>query len=659
MRRKKIWNFWPLMFLIALLMFIMALISLFFNPLVFAFEGVATLMVLVIIFISMRNVQRDVQNILSKTARGLDSANKESLDAFPLPVAVSSKAGELVWYNERFRESVLSGRDLYGQPLRSVASGLNIEHFTTPGASVDLTVGSRKYTVYGGVAERGSLYVLYWVDNTELKDLAYEYNESRPAVAIIMIDNYDDLMQNAREGEKADVVSAIEKHLLQWVSETTGFLRHSDRDKYIFIFEERHYRKIVADRFNILDRVRQVTAGDRMPATLSIGVGHSGNSLAEDEEMARQALDMALGRGGDQAAVKTRDGYEFYGGVSKAVEKRTKVKTRIIASALAELIDGSDNVLIMGHRQSDLDVLGACIGLYKAVESRGGMARIAIHRQTSMASHVIEKLEREAYPDAFMEPEEALQLVTKRSLLIVVDTHRKGYVDSPELYEAVSTVAVIDHHRKMVDFIDNAVIFHHEPYASSASEMVAELTQYLADSSITSVEADAMLAGITLDTRNFTIRTGVRTFEAAAYLKRKGADTARVKLMFAGSMENYRKRARLVASAEVYRNCAIAVYDGEEDEDMKIVAAQAADELLTITGISASMVICPSGGGAAISARSMGSVNMQLIMESLGGGGHLTMAGAQINNIGLADAKMRAKDALDQYFKLNKPSGEK
>jgi c-di-AMP phosphodiesterase-like protein len=641
------------MFLISGLMLLTAVISLFWDVRIFIGEAAAALIVAVLALLSMRGIQKDIQGMLAQTAKSLNATSRESLALFPLPVALVSAEGEITWYNEKFRDGVLGGKDAYGAYVSVLAQGISSPSLGGRGGSAEATVGGRKYTVYSTPAQNGRYFVLYWIDNTELKDTAVEYARSRPVVAIIMIDNYDELMQNAREGEKGDIVGAIEKQLIAWVASTTGFLRHSDRDKYVFIFEQRHFEKIVESRFSILDRVRQISVGDRMFATLSIGVGRGG-TLAANEEMARQALDMALGRGGDQAAVKTQDGYDFYGGVSKAVEKRTKVKTRIIASALAELIDGSENVVIMGHRNADLDSLGACVGLYKAISYRGRYARIAINLKNCMVQDAVAALEKEGYREAFIEPESAMQMMTRRSTLIVVDTHRKAFVDSPELYAAARNVVVIDHHRKMVDYIDNAVIFHHEPYASSASEMVAELTQYLADEAITSVEADMLLAGISLDTRNFTVRTGVRTFEAAAYLKRRGADTARVKLLFSGSMENYRRRARLVASADVYRGCAIAVYDGEEEDGLRFVAPQAADELLTISGVKASIVVYPAGTGSAISARSMGEINVQLIVEKLGGGGHMTMAGAQLPGVSVAETKLRVREAVDRYFRENR-----
>lgn len=652
MKAKKVWQFLPMVAFSAAVIVLFALISLMWDYRIGLIELGAGLLAIGALLLRLRTVQKDIRSIIAHTAENLNDADRQSLLSFPLPLVISGATGEIVWYNDRFRDTVIGGEDYFGKDIHAVARGLTLGTFDRPGSAVDVAVRNRRYTVVGSPSSRG-FYLMYWIDNTELKRIVDEYHESRPVVAIVMIDNYDELMQNAREGEKAELISRIEKALIAWSGRTNGFLRQTDRDKYLFVLEDRHLRQIVDARFDILDTVRQIVAGGRMPATLSIGVGRGGNSLAQTEEMARQSLDMALGRGGDQAAVKSPSGFEFYGGVSKAVEKRTKVKTRIIASALAELIDGSDNVLIMGHRNSDLDSLGAAVGIYRAVVSRGKPARIVMDVRASLAHSYIAQLMNTGYGDAFLHPGDALELLTRRTLLVIVDTHRKGFIEYPELYQNSRTVVVIDHHRKMVDFIDNAVIFYHEPYASSASEMVAELVQYIGDSGITPVEASALLAGMTLDTRNFAVRTGVRTFEAAAYLRRKGADTAAVQQLFAGSMEDYRKRTRLVSSAESFMGCAIAAYTGESDADIKIIAPQAADDLLTITGVEASFVLYPDGGQIAISSRSMGRVNVQLVMEALGGGGHQTMAGAQLKIGSMAEAVARVKAAVEKYRKEN------
>lgn len=359
---------------------------------------------------------------------------------------------------------------------------------------------------------------------------------------------------------------------------------------------------------------------------------------------------MCLGRGGDQAAVKTKNGYDFYGGVSKGVEKRNRVKSRIVANAITELIDTCDNIIVMGHRFADLDCLGSAIGLARAISLMGKPAVIALNRSRNLATPLYDRMVENGFADLFVEPEQALQMVGRKTLLIITDTHVKHVLESPGVYEASKNVVVIDHHRRMVDYIDNAVIFYHEPFASSASEMVSELIQYFSSTGkIGRLEAEALLAGIMLDTKNFAMKTGVRTFEAAAYLRRLGADTVEVRKMFASSMEDYQNRTKVVSEAEIYHNCAIAVCNGTI-ADVKIVAAQAADELLSISNVDASFVMCDANDEVSISGRSMGAVNVQLILEQLGGGGHLTMAGAQLKNIPLEDAKHQLLEAIDQYY---------
>lgn len=410
-------------------------------------------------------------------------------------------------------------------------------------------------------------------------------------------------------------------------------------------------KSIVEERFTILDTVRKINANDKMPATLSIGVGRDAQSLLQAEKFASQALDMALGRGGDQAAVKNKNGYEFYGGVSKGIEKRTKVKTRIVAAALSELLDSCSNVLIMGHRFADLDCLGAAVGLYYPIQQMGKPVKIILNSRANMVKQLHSRLLSQGFETAFIEPEVATDYVSDDTLLIIVDVHTPHFIEAPEVYKKCKNVVVIDHHRKMVDYIDNAVIFHHEPYASSASEMVAELVQYFGDKyKPNSTAAEALLAGMMLDTKNFIQRTGVRTFEAAAYLRKMGADTVEVKRLFATSMNAYQERCKVVSSATIYRHCAICQVQ-ERIEEIKMVSAQAADELLSIEDVDASFVFYyESEQVVAYSARSMGKINVQIIMEKLGGGGHLTMAGAQTKGINLEEGKERLLRAIDEYY---------
>lgn len=499
-----------------------------------------------------------------------------------------------------------------------------------------------------------ALYVLYYVDNTHLKEIAEEYALSRPAVMMVYIDNVEEVMQDIRDSERAQITGRVETILEDWVGATSGILRKYGSDRFMVLLEERHLEQMVAGRFDILDRVRSIQTSERISVTLSIGVGQ-GETLRESEAMARQAIEMALGRGGDQAAVKTKNGFDFYGGVSKGVEKRTKVRTRVVASALQELIEGSENVLVMGHRFSDLDCLGSAVAMAAAARSLGRPAYVVTQRDKTLARELLDRYDQAGRGDLFIEPDDGLPLVNRRTLLIITDTHNPDMLEWPPLYQRASTVVVIDHHRKMVNHIENAVIFYHEPYSSSASEMVAELVQYMGAHCISRLEAEALFAGIMLDTRSFVMKAGVRTFEAAAYLRRQGADTVEVKRMFSESAATYRKKADIVSRAEIYRRTAIA-YDEDGGTEVRIAAAQAADELLSIKGVDAAFTLFTENGGVNVSARSLGDFNVQLVMEAIGGGGHLTMAGAYLRDTGMEEARRLLVSAIDAHIQTREQS---
>ena len=582
---------------------------------------------------------------------------QDALLSFPLPVMVYNPHGEILWYNDLMKDKVFAGEDSFGYNVHDLFPNIDTEKPCPPtGYGVDYK--GKLFTAFPTRAghETEDLHVSYFIDDDKLKRIAKEYFSSRPAVAWFMIDNYDELLQSARENERSQVMAEVEYVIETFVGNNHGIVKKIDKDRFLVILEERYLRGIIENRFNILDDVRRIEAADKMPVTLSIGVGREAKSIAESEEMASQALDMALGRGGDQAAIKTKNGYDFYGGVAKGVEKRTKVKTRIVANALLELIQSSSNVILMGHRFSDLDATGSAAGLWYAIKEMGKPAKIVYNEKTSLVGNLYDRLMEHGFEDAFASPEEALEMVNEKTLLIVVDTHTPQMLDAPQVYEACKNVAVIDHHRKMVGYIDNAVLFHHEPFASSASEMVAELLQYIGDKyRINGGAADALLAGIMLDTKNFIMRTGVRTFEAAAYLKRMGADTIEVKALFATSMQAYQARSKVVASAEVYNHCAIATVKEPMDQ-IKIVAAQSADELLNINDVYGSFVLYYEGEGiVGLSARSMGKMNVQVVMEKLGGGGHQTMAGAQVRNTTFEEVRQRLNDAIDEYLNTLNP----
>lgn len=594
----------------------------------------------------------DLRHAFKEVGVKLGAPGSDALNSFVLPLVIFRDDGDILWYNEIFRTQILLGEERFENNVSAFLSDATRSTLDITNKA-DIAIDGRLYTVYQSsyLTEGGdTCRALYFVDDTTLKTAAAEYAQTRPAIMLIRIDSLDELASNLAESEQAAIRSAIEREIETWATQTSGLTRKLSNADYLLVVEERNLETIIQNRFDLLEKVRSLTLHDRRGATLSIGVGRGGATLQECQQMARQALDMALGRGGDQAAIKGNSGFEFYGGATQSgIEKRTKVRTRVIASALRELIDGSDNVLIMGHRFSDLDCLGASFGLWRAVTSIERGCRIVMNREQTLAHPLLRAMQEQGLDEQIIGEQEALAMCTHKTLLIVVDTHRPDFVDFPALLQHCQTVVVIDHHRKMVDYIENAVIFYHEPYASSACEMVSELLQYFGERLIGRSEANALMAGIALDTRNFVLRTGVRTFEASAYLRSRGADPVEVKRMFSDSIDVYKERSAIVSAAELYGDCAIAADD--RPNVSRIAGAQAADELLSIDGVDASFVLFLTGSTVNISARSLGAINVQLIMESLGGGGHFTMAAAQLEGVGVPQAKESLLAAIDRYRK--------
>lgn len=580
---------------------------------------------------------------------GEKSAEGGSFAALGMPVLILS-GDVIIWYNEAFRKEILGGDEACLEAIRKRVPAFD-RALTSEPTGQNLENGGRRYTVYGSAAEGESdLYIAYFVDNTALKRQAGEYIATRPSVMLIAVDTYDEILKELKESERARIAGEIDLALEQFIGATSGFLRRTGTSRYLAVVEERHMQEIVKNRFSILDTVRAIGQED-ITVTLSIGVGRLGDTFRECEEMAVQALDMALGRGGDQAAVKSKNGFEFYGGVSRSVEKRSKVKSRIIATALHDLIVQSDDVIIMGHKMSDLDSVGSAVGVWRICQMCHKPACIVVDEKHTLSEKLLAQFKDADHEGCLRTPDEMENQVSPRTLVIIVDTHMARMVESETIYKRAKNVVVIDHHRKCVGHIDNAVIFYHETSASSASELVTELIQYMPsdkETRLTAVEAQALLAGITLDTRNFALHTGVRTFEAAAYLRRMGAQTQAVKKLFNSSLESYAYRAQLVTDAELYMGCAVVVAD-ELPEHMDVVIPQAANDLLTIDGVEASFVAVNTGSQISISARSMGDLNVQVVMETLGGGGHLTMAGAQLRGVTVDEARKRLFDAITQY----------
>ncbi|MBQ8752686.1 MAG: DHH family phosphoesterase [Clostridia bacterium] len=651
MNKKPLWKLIPVLVLPILLLLLLTVAAWFWNPIAFF---VALPLVLAVCIYSLWNVlhmRKHIRDVLRDVGRQLNQAERESLATFPLPVTVISASGEILWYNDLFCDKVLRGEDMFGGSVSTVCGDRTAEELKRKPAW-DVTFKERRYTVFTSpVSGRDpGMLALYYVDNTELKATADADRRSRPVLLLVYIDNLEELTQNSRSSERAQISGRVETLLEDWISAGNGILQKYDDDRFLAVLEQQYYEEVVRQKFDILDRVRALTVGDQHAhVTLSIGVGR-GESFRQAELTARQSLEMALGRGGDQAAERTENGYDFYGGLSKGVEKRNKVRTRIVASALTELIRESDNVLVMGHRYSDLDCLGSACALVTLMRGMGKDAHVVIHRQSSLAGELLQRYETAGRGGWFLEPDAALGQVRERTQLVITDTHNPAMLESLDLYHRVKNVAVIDHHRKMVEYVDNATLFYHEPYASSASEMVAELVQYIGYESLSRLDAEALLSGIMLDTRSFVMKAGVRTFEAAAFLKKLGADLVEVKRLFSGSMELYRRKSDIISTVYMYNNKAIAFHESGGTE-IRIAAAQAADELLSIQGVDASFALFPDNGGVNISARSLGDFNVQLTMEALGGGGHLNMAGAFLANTDLSTAQERLKTAIDEQMK--------
>ena len=495
--------------------------------------------------------------------------------------------------------------------------------------------------------------MIYWIEITKYEELSKKYKDEQMVVGIIQVDNYDDVMQDAKEAEQPLIAAEIEHKINLWSGKINGLIRRYAKDKFIIIFNHKHLKELEAKKFDILDDIREINQGNGIPITLSMGIGVYGKNPLQTWEFANGAKDLALGRGGDQVVLKKGDKISFYGGKAKAVEKRTKVKARVISHALRQLIDESVNVIIMGHKMADLDALGAAIGIYRASKNRDKKAYIVLNGSNPAIDSLVNRIyEVDEYKDVIIHCDEAKFKIENNSLLVVVDTYRPSFTECPELLELTDRIVVIDHHRRGTEFIENTVLTYHEIYASSTCELVTEILSYMDDKiNISQLEAEALLAGISMDTKNFTFKTGVRTFEAASLLRRAGADTTSVKQLFENDFDTIIAKAEIVKKAEiVYDTIAISMFNNIS-EYSQLVAAQAADELLSVKGITASFVLGRKSDTIVfISGRSMGDINVQIILEKLGGGGHMTVAGAQIEHSTLEEARKQLENAIEEHF---------
>ncbi len=611
-------------------------------------------------------VQQQLHQYVERIAGGADTAKNSNMLFAPMPMMVfNPENDDVLWANDLFTDLPGVGKDIFESRVRDVVEGFET-HWILEGKSEFpglFTWNGRRYRIFGclsrpeGTGHMGVLATTYWMDVTDLEHMRTTLAETRPVVAIIMIDNYEDLMSACPEGKRSAVRAAVEEKMDQWRGGSGALLMKSDRDRYLMVLDEARYEKFAAGRFSVLDDVRTVQAGEGVYATLSIGVGREAAEFEALYKNAGLALEMALSRGGDQAVVKDQMNFEFYGGRAKTTEKRTKVKSRVMANALGDLMDDTEHVYVMGHKYADMDTLGAAAGICAIARKRGKAARIVLDMENNSVGPMLRKLRAlPEYKDVFIGGGDAFLRVQPDTLLVVVDTNRPESVESEPLLESCNRVAVIDHHRRGSSYIEKMALNFHEPYASSASELVTELLGYLLETGdLLKTEAEALLAGIVLDTKNFTNRTGGRTFEAAAYLRRAGADTQDVQRMFQSDLESMIDRYAIIRRAVLYReDLAIAAID---EPCERVTAAKAADELLTLSGVQASFVFYPKDDGVYISARSLGEVNVQVIVEALGGGGNSTSAGGQLPGVTVEQVCQKLQEAIDKYYEKPNQGG--
>ncbi len=649
-------------FYILFLFLFAAVTEVFFHQTYLALGEAAVALVLLLTHLAMvRRRRRELMEYIQSVTYDSEAARDNAMMNFPLPMAAYFvDSGRLVWGNQEFFNICGRAEPLVDVPMTELVPGYQgkwvLEGKTRCAGLVELR--GRRYQIHGNLVRgqgeskvSSTMGVTYWVDVTEYDDIQREYAASRPVVMLLMIDNYDELMKNITDRARSDLRNQLEDKLAQWTEGMGGFLRRYDRDRYIYLCERRYFDKLVEGKFSVLDSVEEVSNSVGIHATLSIGAGMDGASLEEDFNFASMSVEMALSRGGDQAVIRNRINFEFYGGRAAEVETRTKVKSRVVANALAAFIKDASTTYIMGHRYADMDVLGSAVGLACIARACGKRARIVMGGGPNACTLMMEDLKKHReYEDIFISPKEAMLQANSRSLLIVVDTNRPEQVEDRALLQSISRLVIVDHHRRAASYIDNAALTFLEPYASSASELVVELMQELVEQSdISRVEAEALLAGMVTDTKSFTIRTGERTFEAAAFLRRMGADTVAVKRLFQSDMEHTISRYSILERSRIYRaNICLAVMDHPVD---RVVAAQAADEMLNISDVEASVVLYPAEDGTVmLSARSIGSTNVQLLMEKLGGGGNQSAAGAQVQGVSVQEAEERLKAAIDEYL---------
>ena len=646
-------------FLLMLIAYIILCIVLGVSNIKLMFIAIGIGLVAVVIsLLSIGKLKAAMSKVLMKSV--LDNGEADSiLSETELPVMLSNSEGKILWVNEVFGKQIGNGRNVVLENTKDVFENFSPEDCTEAGGS-ELMVGDDHFEAFSQLNEtgNGTVYITYFIRDTELYENSEEYLNSKPVVMMFVVDNYDETITSASEHYRSDILFKVSNEIERFVNSVKGVLFSLSSKDFVAIVEERHMDRIVQDKFSVLDRVREIETGG-LPVTLSIGVGRYGTNLYENRVIARDSLSMALGRGGDQAAMKTASGYSFFGGSTKAVEKRNKVKARLVAQDLGDVIKRYQKILIMGHRYSDLDAVGSCIGLAKICQVYGRKAMIVTDPETTLAKQLYSRALITGMNDVFITPAEGYEYADANTLVIVTDCHSRTMLDMPETLDKTRHHAVVDHHRLTVSKIEDTELFYHETSSSSCCEMVTELIEYTATAEVrlNPFEATALLSGIMLDTKNFSLQTGVRTYDAASYLRSCGADPAEARKYLATDFDVYRLKSRLVSDAEFYKGCAVVISEDRDIEGLKLAIPQTADELLNVEGVKASIAAAYENGEYRISARSFGLYNVQLIMEELGGGGHQTMAGAQLKDIGTDELKTKIFEAIDNYLAKNKGVG--
>lgn len=641
---------------------ILGIISLFTKETAIALVVAILLLILLIIGEIIKN--KEMSQFMSMLSEESGSMTSEIITRFPFPMLVLSIDGKIVWHND-YAATMFNSQNLYGMILPQLIQDLKWTELLkkTDDINMQITYNSRNYFLYGSIIKRNPTeenknasysVLLYFNDITDSVIAKKKREDEKVDVAIITIDNYDDVFQPMDDVKSQETIGKINSIVSKWGNESNGIVKKTESDRYLLFFEHQYLEHYIKNKFDILEKIRAVGDEIKEPITISIGIG-TGGHLIENEANARASVEMVWGRGGDQAAIKDSDEFKFFGSTTKDYEKSTRVKTRMFAFALKEMISKSDNVMIMGHNAADYDSYGAAIGISRAVRNLDKNAYIILDSSPAIKPLFDEMQSMEEYSGMIISPNTALEMAGKNTLLLVLDTHRPSMLPAPSLLGVANQIVLIDHHRRSTEFIDNLSLFYLEPYASSTCELVTEILQYIDDKKkMNSFEAMALYLGIFMDTKNFVAKTGVRTFEAASYLKRYGINTMDVKSLVNLDFDDYVKRMDIIREAEIWHgNIAVSICENSFD-NMRVISSQAADEMLNISGIKAGFVVYQVDHIVYFSARSLPDINVQLIMEKLGGGGHASVAGCQLKGITLQDAKKYLKDAIIEYIEETK-----